>query len=353
MQLGISIGLCASLGQGLVGDAFALSPVDGEAVITGASGVVEITITAPAAYAGSYTVTVADLTAGPVNLVPPVVLHDGTPSQGEELRMTPGLWVYDPDVGGLGVPSYQWQSDTAGDGLFADISGALMNAWFLTASEAGDQVRAVEILSDNGGTRSIASAPVSVAATGAAVERFADDFTTHAALADLATTSANWQALYQNQAAFLADGAGLAYFEALADHGAAEIAHTGTLADDQYAEAIFDSTSGSDARSVAVRVRMSGSDGFQAYYDHLNGELHLAEIGGTTANQVISPFALATGDTLRLEVIGMEASVFHNGLIVGTHILDTLTSGQAGLSAYLRYTGNAVYLQSFACGDVL
>ena len=144
---------------------------DAELEINGATGTVTITVTSPAVYAtydagngaGVFIFDSAGLATGPVNLVPPQVIDDGTPAEGETLTLTPGLWVYDPGKGGIGSPTYQWQADTAGNGTFADISGATSNSYTLTAGEAGDDVRVQESMSDNAGSRTANSAAVSVA----------------------------------------------------------------------------------------------------------------------------------------------------------------------------------------------
>lgn len=140
--------------------------------LDGLTGEVTITVTSPGAYssydagngAGVFIFDEADLASGPLPLVPPQITDDGTPADGETLTLTPGLWVYEPDNGGLGSPTYQWQADTAGDGTFVDISGATSASYTLTSDESGDDVRVVETVTDNGGTRTATSAAVSVAA---------------------------------------------------------------------------------------------------------------------------------------------------------------------------------------------
>ena len=57
------------------------------------TGAIDITVTAPAEFAGTWSFTVADLAAGPVNLVPPAI--SGTAAAGQVLSAADGLWASD------------------------------------------------------------------------------------------------------------------------------------------------------------------------------------------------------------------------------------------------------------------
>ena len=132
---------------------------DAELEINGATGTVTITVTSPAVYAtydagngaGVFIFDSAGLATGPVNLVPPQVIDDGTPAEGETLTLTPGLWVYQPDNGGLGSASYQWQRDGA------DIPGATSASYTLVSADTGADISVEETLADNGGSRTVNS----------------------------------------------------------------------------------------------------------------------------------------------------------------------------------------------------
>ena len=144
---------------------------EGTFEVDGATGEVTVTVTSPAVYAnydagngaGIFIFNQSDLATSPVAIVPPQIIDDGTPADGETLTLTPGLWVYDPDNGGIGTPTYQWQSDVGGNGTFSNISGATSSTYTLTAGEGGDDVRVIESLADNAGTGTSTSAAVSVA----------------------------------------------------------------------------------------------------------------------------------------------------------------------------------------------
>ena len=151
------------IASGTVQPVFELSTlVEGEIMIGNAAGTMTVTITSPAVYAGSHILDSAELAGGPVNLVPPVIEDDGTPAEGETLTIIPGLWIYDPDNGGLTTPTYRWQADMGGDGGFSDVSGATSETYTLSSGEAGDNVRVVETLADNAGIRMSNSGAVSV-----------------------------------------------------------------------------------------------------------------------------------------------------------------------------------------------
>lgn len=72
---------------------------------------------------------VPDLVTAPV--------ASGTAAVGETLTVTDGTWNGSPTSF-----TYQWQRDTAGDGVFADIGGATASTYVLTSAEDGHNVRA-------------------------------------------------------------------------------------------------------------------------------------------------------------------------------------------------------------------
>jgi hypothetical protein len=70
--------------------------------------------------------------AAPINLVAPSI--SGTEKVGQVLTADPGEWA-----GALSL-TYQWQADTAGNGTFANISGATSQTYVLAAGQEGDDV---------------------------------------------------------------------------------------------------------------------------------------------------------------------------------------------------------------------
>lgn len=78
---------------------------DNTLTLTAETGLLDITLTQPSEFAGTYQVHTGDLVSGPINLVPPVIT--GTVTVGQTLTATPGLWIYDMSEG-QPVTSWQW-----------------------------------------------------------------------------------------------------------------------------------------------------------------------------------------------------------------------------------------------------
>ncbi len=125
---------------------------DNTLVVNAASGLVDVTVTQPAAFAGTWEIDTADFAGGPVNLVAPTVA--GTLSAGTLVSATAGLWVYDL---GAGLPTTGWQWRRNG----VDIPGATAADYTITPSDLGTAITVVEIQSDAFGQRSAESAALS------------------------------------------------------------------------------------------------------------------------------------------------------------------------------------------------
>lgn len=127
---------------------------DNTLVVNAAAGPVDITVTAPAGFAGTTQIHTADLPGGPLNLVAPAV--SGTFADGAVLSAAQGLWVYST---GAGTPAQSWQWRRDG----VDISGATAATYTVQAADLAATLEAIEIQSDGYGNRLAASAPVSAA----------------------------------------------------------------------------------------------------------------------------------------------------------------------------------------------
>ena len=123
------------------------------------TGAIEIGVTAPSEFAGTWTFTVSDLANGPVNLVPPTI--SGTAAEGQVLTAAEGLWVGDT----WAAPATQsWQWRRAG----VDIAGATGASYTVEAGDIGPGLSVAETLSDGFGARVRTSAAVGAAFTPAA-----------------------------------------------------------------------------------------------------------------------------------------------------------------------------------------
>ena len=91
----------------------------GEVSVTMTGGELVLRVTEPAARAGEYRISRADLSGGPVNLVPPQVAGSAAP--GETLTVLPGLWAYDEAAGEVTF-SCQWmRGDVPIDGAIDPV----------------------------------------------------------------------------------------------------------------------------------------------------------------------------------------------------------------------------------------
>ena len=123
---------------------------DNTMVLNAATGVIDITVTTPAAFAGNYQADTADLLGGPVNLAAPSIA--GTVTYGQVLTAGDGLWIYDT---GAGTPAQGWQWRRGG----SDIPGATAASHTVTAADVGQAVTVRETLTDGFGQRSAESPP--------------------------------------------------------------------------------------------------------------------------------------------------------------------------------------------------
>lgn len=113
------------------------------------TGLIEIAVTEPPEFAGSWQVDTADLAQGPLNLVPPTI--SGSVTAGQSLTSTPGLWIYDLAAG---LPTRSWQWLVSG----TEIGGATGTAYTVQPSDIGAGLSARETQADAFGQRNAESA---------------------------------------------------------------------------------------------------------------------------------------------------------------------------------------------------
>ncbi len=121
-------------------------------VVTSATGPMDVTITAPAEFAGTASIDTGDLVSGPVNLVPPTA-SGTTASVGEILSAKSGLWVQDTNSG-IAQQGWQWRR------LGGDIAGATGISYSVQAADVGQSLTVVETLTDSNGQRGAESGAV-------------------------------------------------------------------------------------------------------------------------------------------------------------------------------------------------
>lgn len=100
--------------------------------------------------------------AAPANTVAPAVT--GTTASGRTLATTNGTWTDD----GAPAFTYQWQADTAGNGTFANITGATSQNYVVATTDEANDLRCVVTDTDSGGATAANSNSVGpvVSATG-------------------------------------------------------------------------------------------------------------------------------------------------------------------------------------------
>ena len=124
---------------------------DNTLVITAGTGPLDLSVSAPAEFAGTYPIDTADLIGGPINLAPPVA--NGTVSAGQVLSATGGLWVKDTDSGPV-QRIWQWRRSGG------DIPGANGISYTVQAADVGTALSVRETLNDANGQRSSESASI-------------------------------------------------------------------------------------------------------------------------------------------------------------------------------------------------
>lgn len=135
---------------------------DDTLVVSALDGVIDLTVTEPAAFAGTTQFNTADLAAGPVNLSVPTLT--GTPLVNELLSASGGLWAYD-ETSGTPARSWQWRRDGA------DITSETDATYTVQAADNGRSLSVIETQTDSGGARSAESASVTAASAGFSPEQ--------------------------------------------------------------------------------------------------------------------------------------------------------------------------------------
>ena len=350
------------------------STATGEILISG-NQPVSVTIIEPAYLAGTYTQDVngvslasVDFAAGPACLVSPLIkrVNDadatGTTTEGdsvgtdipEDATSHGGVWIYDTGNGSLSI-SRMWQSDTGGNGVFADIVGATASTYTLSASETGDDLRIVETATDGGGSRSADSNVLSVVS--GTLWDVEDDFAAHSSGQVLNATALYDQVFRNNAGAQLvvsttptrqihSDGWTFPY---------EVVAHTGrTWTNNQRAEVDVVPGPGADDYTVAAGVRLDGGTNRGYTAEWWSGDptsIQIRKITGIGSQADIGAAILITAPTLPFSLAieattnGADADleVFLDGVSQGsrTDSSGAYLSGDAGFGQYMNADDSA------------
>ncbi|MBU2994056.1 Ig-like domain-containing protein [Octadecabacter sp. 1_MG-2023] len=134
----------------IVDPQISISPDDSNYLVGNAQdGLLEVTITTPDIFAGTYQVDLTNLAAGPISVLDPLI--SGLADQGEVLTAD-ALWIYDPD-NGVPTISYQWMRDGVA------ISGEVAQTYTVTNADVGTTLSVISTATDANGTNLTTSAP--------------------------------------------------------------------------------------------------------------------------------------------------------------------------------------------------
>jgi hypothetical protein len=107
-----------------------------------------------------------------------------------------------------------------------------------------------------------------------------------------------------------------------------------TFADNHYAEVAAHYGAG-NASGPAVRVDADGNCYVISAFDTGTNTADINIITGGSNTGIGVPFAVNSGDILRLEAIGSTLKAYKNGVLQDTVVDGTYTTGSAGIFAYL------------------
>lgn len=287
-------------------------------------------------------ITAANLGAGPMNLVLPVITDDGTPEDGDTITSTEGLWIYD---GGVSAPTFanDWQADTAGNGTFADL-GDTDTSYTLTSDESGDDVRFQVVATDANGSRTANSAAISVASAGGAV--FNDALNTGSGAIE---AGADWD-LIQGASTMLNLGGGVLTKQYDGD-AVAVVDEIHVHTSDHYAEIEVGSTTGS-SQSVGLVLRATDSDNYFAGWVDLNtGATKIRNrLAGGNSDTTGTSVTVSVGMVVRFEISGTGLSLKVDGVERHTLTSSDHATGRPGIFAYT--SSSSAQMNNFESGDV-
>lgn len=363
-----------AVGAGSVSDIKLITPViafeltetlENEIEVNGVNGAITITVSAPAAYAnydagngpGVFIVDSADLTSGPVSLVPPTIVTNGMPEVGSTLSQVPGLWAFDGDNTAPAV-TVQWER-----GLLA-IPGETATSYALSAVDTGEQITIEETANGANGTRMARSAAVSIpsSSTTTLVTDTFDTVDGYALNDDIPTTSSSWTTIYSSPdiAATIAPVGTAEINGTTASNRHLRVTFDNPISDNQAIEVMFDSITEENRADPILSVRRTDGQSVEgtcvrAFFRMSTADLILSEFedGSIIQANTTGSVALNANDIIRLEISGTTAVVIINGTIIDTLTDIAATGGAPCWGAYLGpNAGNIVRFSSAQVEDL-
>lgn len=286
-----------------------------------------VTVSEPAAYAGSYDVLPADLAQGPICLVPPAISGFGLVD--EMLTVRPGLWIQDLDAGALTL-SGQWQADGVA------LNGQTGLTYQIQMADQGRTLTYVETCQDNHGNRQSGANMVEVVRPGAKRDSFTAEPGTPLS-AYMGESGIGWDASDGNYAIV---GAGNVLESAAANSNYLQ-RRNDPVDPDQFAEArmVMRSTISDQGLGPAVRV-LATRTGYYAYHGGTRWAIVKVLDRALTriSNYYNASYADGAEVEVRLEARGSTLRLILDGTEVLTATDTSIATGSIGIRAYGRDT---------------
>ena len=296
------------------------------------------TITAPDRYAGQYTVTDAETAGGPVPIVAPRI--SGNPVPDAELSVIlDGLWVGDVNANPLTVTG-QWE----GNGV--PIAGATGKSYVVAPVDQGKTITYVETGTDGNGTRTSASAGITISGLGDQRDTFSAPVGTP--LKDYVGESGySWDDPEGNRCAI---GTGNILESATSSKSFLQ-RRTDPVAADQFAEARMIMRTGSGNHGLGLAVRINGKQsGYCTYHNGARWYLvRLIDGAVTDLGSYNITYADGQETEVRLEVQGTTLRLLLDGVEVKTGSDATFATGSIGIRAF---SAGAPYMTDFGGGSL-
>jgi hypothetical protein len=139
----------------VAGPLLSLSPnAEGTLTVAAANGEITVTVTEPAAFAGTYVSDTALLSGGPVAIIPPRIA--GQAQTGVELTAVTGLWIFEGEVTG---ETWSWRRNGA------PIAGATAATYTVSQADEGAALTVAQTLTAGGGNRTSTSPALAIPLT--------------------------------------------------------------------------------------------------------------------------------------------------------------------------------------------
>lgn len=308
--------------------------------LSATSGPVTVTITHPAAYAGTHTIAWADIATAPHWVVAP----KATEAAGV-LTMTPGLPAWDDTAGPTLTRTRQWLRGTA-PGTATPIGNATgLTYTVVPASDGGQTIYPSETVTDGlERSKTVIGTGIAVAAASSAV---ADTFTAPNGTKSRVYVGESGIAWEDKAGMLLADG------KLCPDGGTSWVSHKRLDPPDPLrpVEVLFDNRNNSSA-GVWPALRISDDGLSYIHMEPFGNSFRLKRVGASAA--VLATWTdgfLQAGATPRIRIVpdpnGTTIRVYFDGVLRMTATDTVLTTGRVGAASYSHSGAGSAAVNGF------